>query len=133
MLQRFLPLSANKTKMHYQIFRHRDAKPELFKLVNDLYVQVMTEDKDMVSGVQRNLQRGLFVNGELHSRVESAALHTQAKTREAVMQHRKMEEQEGRKIWPAVRTDLGQDQETKEDEEFCASLTCGDGKEALEW
>lgn len=132
MLQRFLPQSAHRTKMHYQIFRHKDAKPELFNLVNDLYKQVMSEDKTMVCGVQQNLERGLFVNGQLHPRVESAALHTQAKAREAVFEHRKMEEETGAAIWPAVRKVEG-DEATKMDEEFCARLSCGLQEQQLAW
>ena len=103
MLQRFLPQSVNKTTMHYQIFRHKAASQELFDKINVLYKQVMNEDKGLASAVQKNMERGIFVNGQIHPRVESAALHQQARTREAVGEHLAREKEAGREVWPAVR------------------------------
>lgn len=133
MLQRFLPQSAHKTKMHYQIFRHKNAKQELFDLVNVLYKQVMDEDKALACGVQKNMERGQFVNGQMHPRVESAALHTQAKTREAVKEHAAKEKAVGHQIWPVVQAP-NSDLVSKEDEDFCASLSCAPAnRTALAW
>lgn len=130
MLQRFLPQSAHKTTMNYQIFRHKDAKQELFDKVNNLYKQVMTEDKGLAVGVQRNLERGMFSNGQMHPRLESAVLHQQARTREAVKEHAAKEKEAGRQIWPAtVKTST--DAATREDEEFCASLSCEPAQQAV--
>lgn len=123
MLQRFLPQSAHKTKMHYQIFRNKNAKQELFDLINVLYKQVMDEDKGLACGVQKNMERGLFINGQMHPRVESSALHLQAKTREAVKEHAAKEKVVGRQIWPAAQTPSS-DLASREDEDFCASLSC---------
>lgn len=130
MLQRFLPQSAHKTKMHYQIFRNKSAKQELFDLINVLYKQVMDEDKGLACGVQKNMERGLFVNGQMHPRVESAALHTQAKTREAVKEHAAKERKAGRQIWPAAQAP-NSDLVSKEDEEFCASLACAPTNQSI--
>lgn len=137
MLQRFLPQSAHSTKMHYQIFRHKAAKQELFDLVNTLYKQVMNEDKDLAVGVQKNMERGLFVNGEMHPRVESAALHLQAKFREAVKEHARVEREVGRVLWPAAAAatavggegeEMEKDVVSREDEEFCRGLSCAGGR-----
>ncbi|KAF7185177.1 Carnitine monooxygenase oxygenase subunit [Pseudocercospora fuligena] len=133
MLQRFLPQSARKTKMHYQIFRNKNADQEKFDLIDKMYVKVMEEDKGLACGVQKNMDRGLFVNGQCHPRVESAALHMQARTREIVKQHAELEKTAGRQIWPAQHV-KSFDAATKDDEDFCAGLACAPGRqEVLAW
>lgn len=123
MLQRFLPQSSSRTKMHYQIFRNKNAAPELFELIDTLYKQVMNEDKGLACGVQKNMERGLFINGQMHPRVESAPLHMQARAREIVKEHAEQEKAAGRQIWPAAQTP-STDAASKDDEEFCAGLAC---------
>lgn len=133
MLQRFLPQSASKTKMHYQIFRNKASPQELFDLINDLYKQVMSEDKQLAVNVQKNMERGLFVNGQMHPRVENAALHHQDKVRQAVKAHLEKEKAAGKQLWPAVRA-LDTDSATKEDEDLCAGLACEPhGEGILAW
>lgn len=133
MLQRFLPQSPNTTKMHYQIFRNINAKQEHFDLINDLYKQVMNEDKGLAAGVQKNLERGLFINGQLNPRVESAVLHQQARTREIVKEHSEKEKVAGRQIWPAAQVP-STNKASQEDEEFCASLACApSNQDILAW
>lgn len=109
--------------MHYQIFRHKNAKAELFDMVNTLYKQVMSEDKGLAAGVQKNMERGLFVNGLMHPRVESAVLHQQARLREMVKDHAAKEKVAGRQLWPAAQVP-NKDPATKDDEDFCAGLAC---------
>lgn len=109
--------------MHYQIFRHKNAKPELFDKVNTLYKQVMSEDKGLAAGVQKNMERGLFVNGLMHPRVESAVLHQQARLREMVKEHAAKEKVAGHQLWPAAQVP-NEDPATKDDEAFCAGLAC---------
>lgn len=119
--------------MHYQIFRNKNSSVELFNLINDLYTQVMHEDKVLAANVQKNMDRGLFVNGEMHPRVESAPLHHQAKTREMVKKHLAKEKEAGREIWPARQAE-NEDEVSREDEEICRGLACGPGqKEAVAW
>ncbi|USW46947.1 Putative aromatic-ring-hydroxylating dioxygenase, alpha subunit, rieske [2Fe-2S] iron-sulfur [Septoria linicola] len=101
MLQRFLPRLVNRTRMHYQIFRNKNAKQELFDLIDKMYVKIMTEDEGLACGVQKNMEHDLYVSGQLHPRVESASLHMQARTREIVKEHAKREEAAGHQIWPA--------------------------------
>jgi hypothetical protein len=111
--------------MHYQIFRKKGASPELFDMVDSLYKQIMGEDKELANGVQKNMERGVFVNGRMHPRVESGALHLQARTRELVKRHAEAEKKAGRQIWPAVlRAAEGDDAGTRDDEDFCAGLSC---------
>lgn len=116
--------------MHYQIFRHKNAKPELFDKVNTLYKQVMSEDKGLAAGVQKNMERGLFVNGLMHPRVESAVLHQQARLREMLKEHVEKEKAAGRQLWPAAQVS-STDQTSKEDEDFCASLACAPNAEGV--
>lgn len=130
MLQRFLPISAHKSKMHYQIFRHKDANQEYFDKLNILYKQVMDEDKGLASGVQRNMERGQFVNGQMHPQIEGPVVHQQAKAREAVKEHAAIEKRVGHQIWPASQTPPS-DTVSKEDEEFCAGLSCAPGQQAV--
>lgn len=130
MLQRFLPQAADKTKMHYQIFKNKNSPQHLFDFINNLYKQVMSEDKGLAVNVQKNMQRGLFVNGQMHPRVESAALHHQAKVREAVKIHLEEEKAVGHQFWPAVRA-VETDAVTREDEELCAGLTCNSNDKAV--
>lgn len=133
MLQRFLPQDARHTKMHYQIFRNRNAKQEHFDKINTLYKQVMLEDKGLASGVQKNMERGHFVNGLLHPQVESAVIHQQAKTREAVMQHAAEESNKGCQIWPVAQPPTT-DVVSNEDVSFCVSLNCNPTRQSsLAW
>lgn len=133
MLQRFLPQSTGKTKMHYQIFKNKNSPQHLFDLINDLYKQVMSEDKVLAANCQKNMERGLFVNGQMHPRVESAALHHQAKVRDAVKIHLEREKVAGRQLWPAVQA-IETDALTREDEELCAGLACDTNeKGVLAW
>ena len=133
MLQRFVPHSAQKTTMHYQIFCSKNASDKLFKLINELYYQVMSEDKALCAGAHKNLARGVFVNGQMHPRLESASLHFQSRTRDIVKAHAKREKSAGRQIWPA-RQAQNDDPVSKEDEEFCAGLACQEGsQQVLAW
>ncbi|PSK37501.1 S-phase delaying protein 1 [Elsinoe australis] len=103
MLQRFLPINAHRTKMHYQIFRNKNANQEHFDKINVLYKQVMSEDKGLACGVQKNMELGHFVNGQMHPQIESPVVHQQAKTREAVKEHAALEKSAGRSIWPVAQ------------------------------
>ncbi|KAI5369389.1 putative aromatic-ring-hydroxylating dioxygenase, alpha subunit, rieske [2Fe-2S] iron-sulfur [Septoria linicola] len=74
MLQRFLPRSVNRTRMHYQIFRNINAKQELFDIIDKMYVKIMTEDKGLACGVQKNMER------DLRAVISAAAGHAPAAT-----------------------------------------------------
>jgi hypothetical protein len=67
---RCIPLSATQTKMEYEVYRHNDATDEEFNKISEMFKQVLREDKDLCNGAQRNLNAGIFVNGELHPRTE---------------------------------------------------------------
>ncbi|KAM0714215.1 hypothetical protein Q7P37_010002 [Cladosporium fusiforme] len=101
MIQKFQPSSAKHTKVHYEVYRHRDSSDEKFHAIADTYARVMKEDKALCDRAQANLNAGVFVNGELHPRWEKGPLHFQSQVREVITEHFKREKAEAREIWPA--------------------------------
>lgn len=55
------------------MYRHNDASDEKFTYINDMFKQVLKEDKDLCNAAQKNLNAGIFTNGELHPLVEKVA------------------------------------------------------------
>jgi hypothetical protein len=45
MVQKFLPSSANSSKMAYEVYRNRNSSDADFKLISEMYARVMGEDK----------------------------------------------------------------------------------------
>lgn len=133
---RCIPVSAGQTKMEYEVYRHKDASDKDFNSIWNTFKQVLTEDKDLCNAAQQNLNGGIFLNGELHPRVEKGPLFFQHLSRTLVMDHREKEEALGRHIWPA-RPQHGQTGQPRKDEDFCESLegsSCGGaGVPELEW
>ncbi|KAF2688180.1 ISP domain-containing protein [Lentithecium fluviatile CBS 122367] len=133
MVQKFLPTSPLHSTMSYEIYRRRGSSDVDFHLIADMYERVMREDKVLCTNAQKNLERGVFINGLLHPKYEKAPLFFQKTAREVVMQHFEAEKREGREIWPArQRSEKGTVSER--DEEVCGGL----GKEcrvdeAIEW
>jgi hypothetical protein len=87
--------------MRYEVYRHKDASDAQFNLISDMYKRIMSEDKYLCALSQKNLNTGVFVNGELHPEMERGPLHFQKTVREVVMEHHKKEEDAGHEIWPA--------------------------------
>lgn len=56
--------------MEYEVYRHNDASDETFEYINQIFKVVLREDKDLCNGAQKNLNAGIFTNGQLHPRVE---------------------------------------------------------------
>lgn len=65
-IQRMIPVSATKSKIENEVYRHKDATDEEFEAINAFYRQVLDEDKELCVGAQENLNGGVYVNGELH-------------------------------------------------------------------
>jgi hypothetical protein len=65
-IQRMIPVSATKSKIENEVYRHRDATDEEFENINAFYRQVLDEDKELCVGAQENLGGGIFTSGELH-------------------------------------------------------------------
>jgi hypothetical protein len=74
-IQRMIPISETKTKIENEVYRHHSANDEEFASIMAFYKQVLTEDKDLCNGTQRNLNAGVFLNGELHPEKEKVDIH----------------------------------------------------------
>ncbi|THY86816.1 Rieske 2Fe-2S family protein [Aureobasidium pullulans] len=136
-IQRMFPVTATTSKIEYEVFRHVTAGDEEFKAINDFYVQVLNEDKELCEAAQENLSAGIFVNGELHPEKEKGPLYFQKNVREMVMEHRKREEaQGGKEIWPAVPKGSNSSKEDEE-EDFVSKLDeaagCMSSRVDLNW
>jgi hypothetical protein len=136
MIQKFLPTTPNSSLMSYEIYRNKHSTDAQFHLIADMYERVMREDKVLCDAAQRNLDRGVFVNGQLHPKYEKAPLFFQDTVRRVVKEHWEREKTKGREIWPAKRTMRENVERSEEDEEVCRGVECmggGGQKEVLAW
>lgn len=122
--------------MQYQVFRNKNSSTADFTLVSEIYKRIMSEDKDLCDLAQKNLNAGVFINGEMHPKMEKGPLYFQRSVREAVVGHWAKEQQEEggkREIWPA-RQELPEARNSRvarEDMEFCEGLKCKQEKQEL--
>lgn len=137
MIQRFVPSGPLKCSMQYQVFRNKHSSDEQFDLVNQIYKRVMSEDKYLCDLAQKNLNAGVFVNGELHPKYEKGPLFFQKVVRETVTEHYKKEQKAKEQIWPARQTPaVGKNAEqSSKDVDFCVGLSsgCSSTPEQLVW
>lgn len=85
--------------MHYQILRNKNSSEEDFQRIHQLYKQVVSEDKILCELAQKNLNAGIFVNGEMHPRLEKGPLAFQDKQRAVIREHFAREKTAGQQIW----------------------------------
>ena len=133
MLQRFLPTGPTTSSMQYQIFRNKNSSEKDFQLINQLYKRVVSEDKDLCELAQRNLNAGIFVNGELHPRLEKGPLYFQTVTRKTIREHFEQEQKAKKEIWPARQNLPASAMVSNEDVELCSALACRSNPEVLAW
>lgn len=133
MIQRFVPEGPTGSLMHYQVFRNKNSSEEDFQLVNQIYKRVMSEDKFLCDQAQKNINAGVFVNGEMHPRLEKGPLYFQKVVRETVTAHYKREQANKQEIWPARQTLPSTAKISQDDIDFCSSLTCQAAQEGLAW
>lgn len=134
MVQKFLPSSPTTSAMSYEVYRNKNSSDEDFKLISESYARVMSEDKVLIAGQQKNLNAGVFEAGEMHPRWEKGPLYFQTQVRSAVLDHVDLERREGEEIWPARHQPSKPDEISQADLDLCKTLdaNCGKGKE-LEW
>ncbi|KAJ5637837.1 Rieske domain protein [Penicillium lividum] len=130
-MMRCVPTSVGTCSMEYEVYRHKEASDEDFEYIDSFFKRVLDEDKHLCNAAQKNLNAGVFVNGQLHPRLESAPIYFQNTVRALLTSHRNEERNEKREIWPARQHSAGQ--ATAEDIEFCAGLSCSGGNGELEW
>jgi hypothetical protein len=119
--------------MHYEVYRNRKSSEEDFRLIADMYARVMAEDKVLCNVAQKNLDTGVFINGEMHPRWEKGPLFFQNTVREVVTEHFKREKEAGREIWPARQNLPSNAAVSQEDIDLCNAIECMASKEGLSW
>ena len=112
--------------MEYEVYRHKDATDANFENVDSMFKRILNEDKVLCNNAQKNLEVGVFVNGELHPQKEKGPLFFQSKVRDELRAHRAREESEKREIWPAQQVlPVGSNgRDSVEDMLFCEKLEC---------
>ncbi|KAL2067830.1 hypothetical protein VTL71DRAFT_15928 [Oculimacula yallundae] len=132
-MQRFVPSGPTKSSMRYEVYRNKNSSDEDFQRIDQIYKRVMAEDKVLCDLTQQNLNAGVFINGELHPKMEQGPLYFQQAVREIVQAHHKLEQAAKQEIWPA-RQQLPSDALISgKDIEFCSGLSCMSDKESLAW
>jgi hypothetical protein len=112
--------------MEYEVYRHKTATDEGFEKIDSMFKRILGEDKYLCNQAQKNLEAGVFVNGELHPRKEKGPLYFQSMVRRMLREHRQREEAAKEEIWPA-RQILPRDGSAKvsqEDVMFCSQIDC---------
>ncbi|KAF9889815.1 hypothetical protein FE257_006905 [Aspergillus nanangensis] len=108
--------------MRYEVYRNRNSSDDSFNTINQMFKRIMTEDKYLCTQAQENLNHGVFVNGELHPRMEKGPLYFQTVVRDLVQDHHDREKEAGAEIWPARQTLPQTATTSQEDIEFCSKL-----------
>lgn len=122
-MQRFVPTSPTKCAMRYEVYRNRNSSDEDFELISQMYKRIMSEDKYLCVETQKNLNTGVFMNGELHPRMEKGPLYFQTVVRDILTEYHKREEDAGHEIWPSRQPVPEGARTTQEDIDFCSKLT----------
>lgn len=74
-IQRMIPVSETASIIENEVYRHKNATDEEFSNINAFYHQVLEEDKELCDGAQRNINGGVYVNGEYHPDKEKVPYH----------------------------------------------------------
>ena len=134
MLQKFIPSGPTTSSMNYEVYRNKNSSEADFKLISSTYAKVMSEDKVLCAGQQKNLNAGVFTAGELHPRWEKGPLYFQSNVRDAVMQHFELEKREGKEVWPARQQLPEGAVVSQSDIDVCKALeACGAERKDLAW
>ena len=132
-MMRCVPTSANHCSMEYEVYRHKDAGDGDFKRIDEMFKRILSEDKWLCNNAQKNLSAGVFINGEMHPRMEQGPLYFQSRVRKLLNKHHQLERVAKREIRPAQQV-LGQGAGvTEKDMGLCDELACGTDAKALEW
>ncbi|KAK5626487.1 hypothetical protein RRF57_002202 [Xylaria bambusicola] len=120
--------------MYYEVYRNKNSSDGDFTVISDIYKRVMSEDKYLCANANKNIQAGVFVNGEMHPKMEQGPLFFQKLVRDLVTDHHKQEKKAGKKIWPAQQKLPGDAKVSEQDMDFCLSIDCASLKrEGLDW
>ena len=120
-MMRCVPTSATTSSMEYEVYRHVDATDAEFTYIDQFFKQVLHEDKALCNAAQKNLNAGIFVNGQLHPDLESAPIFFQSTVKRLLTSHRAEENEIGHDIWPARQRMPGA--KAAEEDDFCKGLS----------
>ncbi|KAK2761406.1 hypothetical protein FQN54_001928 [Arachnomyces sp. PD_36] len=132
-IQKFVPNGPTSSSMRYEVYRNKSSSEEDFQLINQMYKRIMSEDKVLCDLAQKNLNSGVFVNGEMHPKMEKGPLYFQKVVRETVTEHHRREKAAREEIWPARQNLPENALVSQEDVEFCKGLACSDNNNTLVW
>ncbi|KAF7544089.1 hypothetical protein G7Z17_g10227 [Cylindrodendrum hubeiense] len=117
-LQRFVPSSSGKSIMKYEVYRNKNASDDDFKVTNDIYKRILTEEESIFASAQNNLIDGAFVNGQ------NGPLLFQNSVRDLIEAHYKREQEANREIWPARQVLPEDATSTEKDIGLCSNVDC---------
>ena len=127
-------MGPTNTLILYEVYRKKSSSDEDFHTIDSIYKRIMTEDKYLCNLTQKNLNSGVFVNGELHPTMEKGPLYFQQAVRGIVQAHHKREQLEKQEIWPARQQLPSTAVVSGRDIEFCSGLACQTTtQEGLAW
>lgn len=132
-MMRCVPVSATKTMMEYEVYRHKDASDEDFDKIDAIFKRILNEDKWLCNNTQKNLSAGVFTNGEMHPGMEKGPLFFQQTVRDLLARHRNLEKKSHKEIWPATPALHNETSVIKADKEFCLGLACSSDHSKLDW
>jgi len=134
---RVVPKDVNRTVLQYDIYGKKGAHSSEVEDFVTFLKEVEQEDFDLCEATQRNLNSGVYMTGQLHPIKENGVLFYQAKTKEMIMDHLRLEKEAGKEIFPANAGLKYAGEEGKKADAFCKSLEClaGNGISAslFEW
>jgi hypothetical protein len=110
--------------MKYEVYRNKHSSDADFTVIDDMYKRIMSEDKHLCLNAQKNLDAGVFVNGEMHPKMEKGPLFFQKKIREALTAHHTKEQQVNHEIWPAQQVIPKSAVVSQDDVTFCSAVDC---------
>jgi hypothetical protein len=119
--------------MRYEVFRKKTSSDEDFHRIDQIYKRIMAEDKYLCDLTQKNLNSGIFINGEMHPKMEKGPLYFQQVVREIVTSHHKKEQAAKHEIFPARQQLPPTALVSGKDIEFCSGLACQTNQEGLAW
>lgn len=126
-------MGPTRSVMSCEVYRNKNSSDQDFDKFNQIYKRIITEDKNLCEASQRNLNAGVFVNGEMHPKLEKGPLFFQKSVRDTVTAHYKREQLAKEEIWPARQILPTTASISKQDIEFCSGLACSPTQEGLAW
>ncbi|KAJ3337232.1 hypothetical protein HDU93_001422 [Gonapodya sp. JEL0774] len=96
--QRANPISATKTRMEVDIYRHKDESVAAIEDYIKFMKQVDQEDYDLINAAQQNLEKSVYSTGILHPERESGVIFYQNWVRTRCAEHVEAEQRTGSRI-----------------------------------